>query len=104
MPINNFVAIFSERADQRGRNAQRGDTVIAAQFPKTIGSRKIGGAIVKHHGGAQHQRSKNEPWAHHPPHVGEPKKRFVLVQIEPVPHVLRGFNWESAVSVYCAFW
>ena len=85
-------------------DTERGHLVSSHKRPDAIRAGKIRRTVVKHHCRAEQQRSKDLPRAHHPAHVGHPKKRFVGMKVESLPHVLRGFDRETAVGMHRAFW
>ncbi len=86
-----------ERANQRGRNAQRGDLVAFHQRPQAVRFRIVQRAVVEHHGRAQQQRSEDQPRPHHPAHVRDPG-----MQVKAVAQILGGLDGKSAVRMYRA--
>src|SRR5437762_7060657 len=104
MSMDDVLTMTPQSTDQRRRNAERSDFMPIHELPDPIWSRKVRGTVVKHHCRAEQQCAENFPWPHHPPHVRHPEKRLVRMQIEPLPHILRRFNRETAMCMHRAFW
>ena len=100
---NVLLAVRHQRADQGGRDAQRGDVVSLDQRPQPVGRRVIRRAVVQEQRRAQQQSAEDQPRSHHPAHVGHPVEQLAGVQVGAEGHVLRGFDREAAVGVHRAF-
>ncbi len=93
------VAVRHQRAHEGGGDAEDGDAMVLDHAPQPIRPGMVRRAFVKDHRRAEHQRSQDQPGAHHPAQVREPEDRVRRAHVEPVGHVLGGLHREPAVHV-----
>src|SRR5919106_3519092 len=104
MSRNIQIARVHEHANKRWRHAENGDTMFLRQRPEPVARWVIHGAVVHDSSGANQRRAQQLPWTHHPSEIGHPEHRVRCADVEPMLHVLRSLDRESAMGMDRSFW
>ena len=67
--------------------------------PQAVRARVVGGALVDEGRRPQKSGPENEPWPHHPTHVGDPVDAVSGMYVGAEAHILSGFHGKTTVGM-----